>query len=540
MSSMTGLLILTQPVRKIIPRLSQTLKAASQHVNKTLYIHLDPLARKRSPELPQRLSLYSRLITTIYSESSSQCRGMEVRVLMAGFKHLSDVPQKVNAKVDLVLLDQMGEETELLDLKQRYENYLLGNKDKLVFLCKGPCSGPEELDEAVAADRDVNAAANKVFESVVVGGTFDHIHAGHKILLAEGLLRCSRKFTAGIAEGPLLKNKTLSELIAPCQDRIEAVKELVTDLDPTLDYHIVEITDPMGPTRWDPDMDMIVVSEETKKGIDIINSARKESELKPLEGYIISLVEDKDRKSAEEEGKVSSSSQRMRLLGTVIRPLTPNLDIPSHPHVIGLTGGSASGKSSVAKRFQKLGAGIVDCDKLGHEAYKKGTDCYNKLIQEFGKDIVASDGEINRRALGPKVFNNKDALEKLNSIVWPEIARLAKEQTTDLGGKGHDVVILDAAVLLEAKWEMFCHQVWVCIIKREEAIKRIVERDARTQEEAERRIDSQLSNKERVSRANVVFCTQWAEEYTQGQVERAWKDLQTMLRGKEETSKAQL
>lgn len=439
--------------------LLQTLKAASQHVNKTLYIHLDPLARKRSPELPQRLSLYSRLITTIYSESSSQCRGMDVRVLMAGFKHLADVPQKVSAKVDLVLLDQMREETELLDLKQRYENYLLGNKDKLVFLCKGPSSDSEELDEAVAVDKDANAAANKVFESVVVGGTFDHIHAGHKILLAEGLLRCSRKFTAGIAEGPLLKNKTLSELIAPCQDRIEAVKELVTDLDPTLDYHIVEITDPMGPTRSDPDMDMIVVSEETRKGIDFINSSRKESGLKLLEGYIISLVEDKDRKSTEEEEKVSSSSQRMRLLGTVIRPLTPNLDIPSHPHVIGLTGGSASGKSSVAKRFQKLGAGIVDCDKLGHETYRKGTDCYNKLIQEFGEDIVASDGEINRRALGPKVFNNKDALEKLNSIVWPEIARLAKEQITDLGGKGHNVVVLDAAVLLEAKWETFCHQV---------------------------------------------------------------------------------
>lgn len=80
-------------------------------------------------------------------------------------------------------------------------------------------------------------------------------------------------------------------------------------------------------------------------------------------------------------------------------------------------------------------------------------------------------------------------------------------------------------------------QVWVCIIKREEAIKRIVERDGRTQEEAERRIDSQLSNKERVSRANVIFCTQWAQEYTQDQVERAWKDLQTMLR---EKSKAQL
>lgn len=80
----------------------------------------------------------------------------------------------------------------------------------------------------------------------------------------------------------------------------------------------------------------------------------------------------------------------------------------------------------------------------------------------------------------------------------------------------------------------------MCIIKREEAIKRIVERDGKTQEEAERRIDSQLSNKERVSRANVVFCTQWAGEYTQEQVERAWESVQTMLIEKNENSKAQL
>lgn len=70
---------------------------------------------------------------------------------------------------------------------------------------------------------------------------------------------------------------------------------------------------------------------------------------------------------------------------------------------------------------------------------------------------------------------------------------------------------------------------WVCIVKREEAVKRIVERDGKTQEEAEKRLDSQMSTRERIERANVVFCTQWSGDYTQKQVERAWADLLARL-----------
>lgn len=73
---------------------------------------------------------------------------------------------------------------------------------------------------------------------------------------------------------------------------------------------------------------------------------------------------------------------------------------------MGLTGGSASGKSSISKRLEKLGAKIVDCDKLGHKAYEKGTDCLIKVVQAFGNDILDQEGNIDRRALGAKVFGN--------------------------------------------------------------------------------------------------------------------------------------
>ena len=101
---------------------------------------------------------------------------------------------------------------------------------------------------------------------------------------------------------------------------------------------------------------------------------------------------------------------------------------------------------------------------LGQEAYKK-------VVQEFGQEIVASDGTIDRRALGGIVFSDKSKLSKLNSIVWPEISRLALEKADELWRSGRQVVVLDAAVLLEAGWQSACHEVWVCLVPRKEAIK---------------------------------------------------------------------
>ena len=110
--------------------------------------------------------------------------------------------------------------------------------------------------------------------------------------------------------------------------------------------------------------------------------------------------------------------------------------------------------------------------------------------------------------------------------------------------EGKEVVVLDAAVLLEADWQHFCHevrilmitslyhennQVWVCVVPREEAVTRIMDRDGRSREEAERRVASQLSNAERVSQASTVLCTLWQPEVTQRQVEGAVQRLHREL-----------
>lgn len=142
------------------------------------------------------------------------------------------------------------------------------------------------------------------------------------------------------------------------------------------------------------------------------------------------------------------------------------------PYIIGLTGGIGSGKSSICKYLNEVKhIPSIDCDKLGHDAYKSGTPCFDQIVSTFGSDILRSDGEIERRSLGAKVFGNPTELRKLTDIVWPEIRRLAQQQVSDIMQSRGKIIVLDAAVLLEAGWDSLCHEVWVTFIPRAEVNK---------------------------------------------------------------------
>ena len=361
-----------------------------------------------------------------------------------------------------------------------------------------------------------------LYHHVVLGGTFDRLHPGHKILLSEALLRCDTRLTVGVTAPGLLKSKVLPELIQPVTERIDGVKRFVTAVRPEVERNIVEIPDPFGPSVVLPELQCIVGSQETERGCRAVNNKRTESGLSELDIVLISMAEDPGRLEGVEEEKISSSSGRIRLLGSRLQPSLRSWDRETGPFLIGLTGGSASGKSSVGRRLAGLGWGVVDCDKLGHKAYTPGQPAYNRLVQEFGQQILSEDGTVNRRVLGGIVFSDKEKLNLLNSIVWPEIQRMALEEAEELWRSGGcPVVVLDAAVLLEAGWEAQCHEVWVCLVPRQEAIARIVARDGKTEEEAARRVDSQLSNEERVRAASTVLSTLWATDFTQKQVEAA-------------------
>ncbi|HNU80250.1 MAG TPA: dephospho-CoA kinase, partial [Bacillota bacterium] len=116
--------------------------------------------------------------------------------------------------------------------------------------------------------------------------------------------------------------------------------------------------------------------------------------------------------------------------------------------VIGLTGGIASGKSTVSAKLKELGAAVIDADLLARDVVRKGEIAYNKIVQCFGADILLPGGDIDRKKLGDIVFSDKEKLELLNSITHPEIINRMKERIQELKAEGAKVIVVDAAILI--------------------------------------------------------------------------------------------
>lgn len=191
--------------------------------------------------------------------------------------------------------------------------------------------------------------------------------------------------------------------------------------------------------------------------------------------------------------------------------------------IICLTGGFASGKSTAAKFMEEQGASIIDADRLGHRAYDVGTQAYRQVIDTFGPEIVADDNEIDREVLGNMVFGKPEELTRLTDIVWPEIRRLAGLEIAGFDAIYPDgIVVLEAAVLFEAGWQDMGEETWVVVVHREIAIDRSIMRNKITREAAEKRIDSQITNEERISKADVVIENNSDQPALLAKLEKEW------------------
>ena len=417
-------------------------------------------------------------------------------------------------------------------------------KMDLILVDQNECNSDNALSKLTLQESLIDENEPK-YNSVVLGGTFDRLHVGHKILLSEAALRAHKRLVVGVTDvnmitskcshsdkkeekkhwNNLILAKKLPELVLPLQQRINEVREFLNDIDSTLTYEIVPIQDPFGPTATDPDLDLIVVSSETMRGGEKVNEIRRGKNFRELEIYSIPLVEIK-QVLKEKEKKVSSSNQRMDILGSQFKEPFPRPNLPTRPYIIGLIGGIASGKSKMTERFHKMGAGVIDCDKLAHSLYEPGEECYQAMIDAFGLEIVDQDLRIDRRALGGIVFADKEKLQLLNSIVWPNLLKKSKLRIQELNEReGKEIIILEAAILLQAGWESECHEIWSCIIPSEVATKRIMERNSLSEDEAKQRIASQMKNAVVVEHSNVVFSSLWSFDYSQIQAEKAWNEL---------------
>ena len=173
--------------------------------------------------------------------------------------------------------------------------------------------------------------------------------------------------------------------------------------------------------------------------------------------------------------------------------------------VIGLTGGIASGKSTAASYAGERGAYVIDADRLGHKVYEPGTPGFEKVVETFGDDVVDANGNIDRRQLGSKVFADPAELKKLTDISWPQIKRYAKDEIEAVPQVSNSIIVLEAAVLLEADWQDIVDEVWTITVPPETAVERATARDDVDVEAVQRRIDAQISNEERMSRSDVCI-----------------------------------
>ncbi|GAG65127.1 unnamed protein product [marine sediment metagenome] len=196
--------------------------------------------------------------------------------------------------------------------------------------------------------------------------------------------------------------------------------------------------------------------------------------------------------------------------------------------IVGLTGGIVSGKSTVAKMFKSLGAKIIDADKLGHSVILPHRPSWKKIIRLFGKDILRNDLTIDREKLSKIVFTKQTLLKKLNEITHLEIIKLIKKEINLAKNKTHNqekVLIIDAALIYEAKIDRLMDKIIAICIDEDEQIKRLIKRNNLSKEGALQRIKSQMPMKEKVKMADYVIDNSSSLDETKEQVEKIWKKL---------------
>ena len=193
--------------------------------------------------------------------------------------------------------------------------------------------------------------------------------------------------------------------------------------------------------------------------------------------------------------------------------------------VIGLTGGIGSGKSTVSQYLAELGAVIIDADKVGHEAYKPGTETWQDVVATFGRGVLTQGGEIDRKKLGGIVFNDPQALAKLNQIIWPRMYKMIEAQIEEYRRQGVDVVVLEAAILIEANWTPLVDEVWITVAPEANVLERLKKQRGLAEEQTLARIRSQLSSEERVKHADMVINNDGQIEEVKAKVRELWARL---------------
>lgn len=169
--------------------------------------------------------------------------------------------------------------------------------------------------------------------------------------------------------------------------------------------------------------------------------------------------------------------------------------------IIGLTGGIASGKSTVSKILNKIGIRVVDADIVARKVMDS-REVLNKITDEFGGEILAKNGKLDRSKLRDMAFSSKRSLEFLNSIIHPSVIEIFKDER-EKSMKTGETVVFDIPLLFEAKMENLCDKIIVVYVDRETQVKRVMERDGSSRESAENIIENQMPLSEKLEKSDI-------------------------------------
>lgn len=190
--------------------------------------------------------------------------------------------------------------------------------------------------------------------------------------------------------------------------------------------------------------------------------------------------------------------------------------------IVGLTGGIASGKSTVSNLFRKYGIEIVDADKVAKEVSEK-KESIEKISNIFGKDILDSDGKIVREKLREKAFKNRELLQELNKIIHPQVMEYFKRKKEE--NSKDEILIFDIPLLYEAKMEYLCDKIIVVGVDVQKQIRRVVARDGSNEELAKKIIFNQMPLDEKIKKADIVIMNDGTLDELEAKVMKIYREL---------------
>jgi dephospho-CoA kinase len=192
---------------------------------------------------------------------------------------------------------------------------------------------------------------------------------------------------------------------------------------------------------------------------------------------------------------------------------------------IGLTGGIATGKSTVAKLLMEHGASLIDLDAIAREVVHPGQPSLLRIAEQFGQAILQEDGTLDRKRLGSIIFADPAQRKALEAIIHPAIRAVMKARMDDHERRCQDkLVVVDVPLLYESGLEAYFQEIMVVYVPKEIQLQRLIQRDKLTEEEAQRRLNAQMDIEEKRNKADIVIDNSDSLIQTKQQIDRFWRE----------------